>query len=128
MFLHHGRNLRYFWRSDDLLDVPYFPVREIILLPPGNSGKKLLENIGALGGKVANLLDAVRTTKPELMKGGTVSWHGLFSAAELDRLERHCDSLSLEQARVTGDGYSSIRTTKVAWVHRNAEATENLYQ
>jgi len=81
-----------------------------------------------LGGKVAGVLDAVRITKPELMKGGTVAWHGLFSAAELDRLEHHCDGLTLEQARVTGDGYSSIRSTKVAWVHRDTEATETLYQ
>jgi PKHD-type hydroxylase len=63
-----------------------------------------------------------------MMKGGTLAWHGLFSAGELDRLERHCDGLALEQARVTGDGYNSIRTTKVAWVHRNSETTENLYR
>lgn len=81
-----------------------------------------------LGGKVSGVQDAVRSTKPILMKGGTVAWHGLFSAAELDRLERHCDGLALEQARVTGDGYSSIRSTKVAWVHRNNDITENLYR
>jgi len=79
------------------------------------------------GGKVG-ILDTVRTTTPELMKGGTIAWHGLFSAAELDRLERHCDGLALEQARVTGDGYGSIRSTQVAWVHRKAEVTELLYQ
>src|SRR6478735_6756936 len=81
-----------------------------------------------LGGKVSSVQDAVRSTTPILMKGGTVAWHGLFSAAELDRLERHCDGLAMEQARVTGDGYSSIRSTKVAWVHRNNEITENLYR
>src|SRR5258705_13919843 len=63
-----------------------------------------------------------------MMKGGTLAWHGLFSAVELDRLERHCDGLALEQARVTGDGYGSIRSTQVAWVHPKAEATELLYQ
>jgi len=61
------------------------------------------------------------------MKGGTLAWHGLFTAKELDRLERHCEGLALEQARVTGDGYNSIRSTRVAWVHRNSETTKNLY-
>lgn len=77
---------------------------------------------------MAGILDAVRSTKPTLMQGGTVAWDGLFGAAELDRLERHCDGLALEQARVTGDGYGSIRSTKVAWVHRDREITENLYR
>lgn len=77
---------------------------------------------------MAGAREAVRTSTPVLMKGGTLAWHGLFSAEELDRLERHCDGLALEQARVTGDGYNSIRTTKVAWVHRNSETTENLYR
>ena len=72
--------------------------------------------------------EAVRTSTPVPMKGGTLAWHGLFSDKELDLLERHCDGLALEQARVTGDGYNSIRTTKVAWVHRNSETTENLYR
>jgi PKHD-type hydroxylase len=76
---------------------------------------------------VANAREAVRVGTPVLMKGGTVAWPDLFSAAELDRLERHCDGLALEQARVTGDGYNSIRTTRVAWVHRNSEITEHLY-
>jgi PKHD-type hydroxylase len=84
--------------------------------------------LARLGDRVAGVLDAVRTTKPELMKGGTVAWHGLFSAVELERLERHCDGLTLEQARVMGDGYSSIRSTKVAWVHSDAEVTKTLYQ
>ena len=71
--------------------------------------------------------EVVRTSTPVAMKGGTVAWHGLFTAKELDLLERHCDGLALEQARVTGDGYNSIRSTRVAWVHRNSETTENLY-
>jgi len=71
--------------------------------------------------------EAVRTSTPVAMKGGTLTWHGLFTAKELDRLERHCDGLALEQARVTGDGYNSIRSTRVAWVHRNSETTEHLY-
>ena len=61
------------------------------------------------------------------MLGGTVAWQGLFGAAELDRLERLCDSLVLEQARLTGDGDVSIRATKVAWVYRQPE-TEDLYR
>lgn len=77
---------------------------------------------------MAGIDAAVRMGRPDLMKGGTVVWHGLFSAGELDRLERHCEKLALEQARVTGDGYNSIRSTKVAWVHRNCEITENLYR
>ena len=77
---------------------------------------------------MAGEMEAVRTTKPVLMKGGTVAWHGLFSAAELDRLEHYCDGLALEQARVTGDGYHSIRTTRVAWVERNSQTTEALYR
>ena len=77
---------------------------------------------------MAGELEAVRTTKPVLMKGGTVAWHGLFSAVELDRLEHHCDGLALEQARVIGDGYNSIRATQVAWVHSNSQITENLYR
>jgi PKHD-type hydroxylase len=72
--------------------------------------------------------EAVRTNAPVPMKGGTLTWHGLFSAEELDRLERHCDGLALEQARVTGDGYNSIRSTRVAWVHRNSKTTEDLYR
>jgi PKHD-type hydroxylase len=62
------------------------------------------------------------------MPGGTIAWHGLFTDKELDRLERHCDGLATEQARVTGDGYGSIRSTRVAWVHRDTEVTENLYR
>lgn len=64
-------------------------------------------------------------TTPILAEGGTAIWRGLFSADELDRLERDCDALQLEQAGLTsGDG---IRATQVAWVHRTPD-TEALYQ
>src|SRR4051812_23678395 len=63
---------------------------------------------------------------PVLMEGGSVLWRGLFSPGELDRLERICDSLSLEQARLTGTGHPPIRSTQVAWLHRDA-ATEDFY-
>jgi len=63
---------------------------------------------------------------PILMEGGSVTWRGLFTPAQLDDLERHCDTLPLEPARLTGSGTSGIRTTQVAWVHRNAQ-TEDLY-
>jgi PKHD-type hydroxylase len=76
---------------------------------------------------VSSARDSIKATTPVLMPGGTVAWHGLFSAAELDRLERYCDGLVLEQAKLTGYGDSSIRATKVAWVYRNAE-TEDLYR
>ncbi len=68
------------------------------------------------------------TTTPILLKGGTLAWHGLFSEAELDVLERYCDRLPLEPARVLGAGYNSIRSTNVAWVERDSEATEPLYR
>jgi PKHD-type hydroxylase len=64
---------------------------------------------------------------PVLMDGGMVAWRGLFSPAELDALERQCDALALEQARLTGNGENSIRVTRVAWVYRGAQ-TEELYR
>ncbi len=64
---------------------------------------------------------------PFLLKGGTIVWHDLFSDVELITLERYCDGLVLESAQVLGDGYNSIRTSKVAWVERDTEATETLY-
>ena len=64
-------------------------------------------------------------TTPTLTEGGTVIWRGLFTPAELDRLEHDCDALQLEQAQLTGSG--DIRSTQVAWVHRTP-ATEALYQ
>src|SRR4051812_46067845 len=76
---------------------------------------------------MANPPDPVRTSTPVLMEGGTVAWRGLFTPAELDRLERYCDGLELEQARLTSGSVHSIRSTKVAWVTRGQE-TEFLYQ
>jgi PKHD-type hydroxylase len=63
---------------------------------------------------------------PILMEGGSVTWRGLFTPAQLDDLERYCDTLPLEPARLTGSGTDGIRMTGVAWVHRNAQ-TEDLY-
>jgi PKHD-type hydroxylase len=63
---------------------------------------------------------------PILMEGGSVTWRGLFTPAQLDDLERRCDGLPLEPAQLTGAGNGSIRTTEVAWVYRNAQ-TEDLY-
>ncbi|HZQ41563.1 MAG TPA: 2OG-Fe(II) oxygenase [Rhizomicrobium sp.] len=63
---------------------------------------------------------------PILMEGGSVTWRGLFTPAQLDDLERYCDTLPLESARLTGSGTDGIRTTEVAWVYRNAQ-TEDLY-
>ena len=63
---------------------------------------------------------------PILMEGGSVTWRGLFTPPQLDDLERYCDGLPLEQARLTGSGNGGIRTTDVAWVYRNAQ-TEDLY-
>jgi len=63
---------------------------------------------------------------PILMEGGSVTWRGLFTPAQLDDLERYCETLPLEPARLTGSGTDGIRTTEVAWVYRNA-LTEDLY-
>jgi PKHD-type hydroxylase len=60
------------------------------------------------------------------MEGGSVSWLTLFPPEQLDAMEHHFDSLPLEPARLTGKGHDGIRSTQVAWVHRNAQ-TENLY-
>jgi PKHD-type hydroxylase len=65
-------------------------------------------------------------SSPHLMDGGTAVWRDLFSPVQLDALERQCDALALEQAKLTGDGVNSIRVTQVAWVHRDAQ-TEDLY-
>jgi PKHD-type hydroxylase len=70
--------------------------------------------------------DAFKNTTPELLPGGMVAWRGLFTPKELDALERQCDGLMLEEARLNGYGVSSIRTTKVAWVHRAPES-EDIY-
>lgn len=63
---------------------------------------------------------------PVLMEGGSVTWRNQFAPAQLDALERHCDSLPLEPAQLTGGGGRGIRATQVAWVHRNGQ-TEDLY-
>ena len=73
---------------------------------------------------VAGTTDMNRT--PVLMEGGSVIWRGVFTPAQLDGLERYCDGLPLEPARLTGESNGGIRTTQVAWVHRNAQ-TEDLY-
>ena len=65
------------------------------------------------------------STTPILTEGGTVIWRGLFTEAQLDRLERDCDALDLEQAQLTGS--DGIRSTQVAWVHRTPQ-TEDLYR
>jgi PKHD-type hydroxylase len=71
--------------------------------------------------------DAFNTTTPELMPGGMVVWRGLFTPKDLDALERQCDRLVLEGARLSsGYGDNSIRTTQVAWLYRQPE-TEDLY-
>ncbi|MBA2589522.1 MAG: 2OG-Fe(II) oxygenase [Alphaproteobacteria bacterium] len=76
---------------------------------------------------MAGFRKAISDSTPFLLKGGTVGWHGLFSEAELNLLERYCDGLALEPAQVLGDGYNSIRTTRVAWVERESEVAESLY-
>ena len=63
---------------------------------------------------------------PILMEGGSVTWRAPFPIEQLDALERHCDGLPPEQARLTGKGNDGIRSTQVAWVHRNAQ-TEDMY-
>jgi PKHD-type hydroxylase len=67
------------------------------------------------------------TTTPVLLEGGTVVWRDLFSAAQLDAMERQCDELVLEQARLTGGkSVENIRATQVAGLPRDAR-TEELY-
>ena len=60
--------------------------------------------------------------------GSLAVWPGLFSASELDALVRLGDGLTLEKAELSaGRGYENIRSTKVAWIPRDA-ATESMYQ
>lgn len=66
------------------------------------------------------------TSTPVLMESGTAVWQGLFTPAQLDALERRCDGLVLEAARINGYGIHPVRTTQVAWLHRTAD-TEDLY-
>lgn len=65
---------------------------------------------------------------PYVMPGGLIVWENIFSAAELDAMERHGDQLTLEKAELAarGTGRDSIRVTKIAWFERNAQ-TESFY-
>lgn len=65
---------------------------------------------------------------PYMMAGGLVVWENVFSARELDAMERHGDRLTLEKAELAArnTGRDSIRVTKVAWFERNTE-TEEFY-
>jgi PKHD-type hydroxylase len=67
-----------------------------------------------------------KSPMPVLMEGGSVTWRGQFEDRALDKLERYCDTLALEPARLNS-GANDIRITQVAWVHRTAE-TEALYR
>ena len=56
---------------------------------------------------MTSIREAVRKTTPVLMEGGTVAWHGLFGAAELDRLGAEaaiCDRDVVLAAPPAGDG------------------------
>ncbi len=60
--------------------------------------------------------------------GSLAVWPGLFNASELDALVRLGDGLTLEKAELSaGHGYENIRSTKVAWIPRDA-ATESMYR
>ncbi len=67
-------------------------------------------------------------SSPELT-GALVTWHGLFTPAELDAIERHGDSLAQERAGLSdpGQNQDGIRSTQVAWFARNAH-TEAIYR
>jgi len=64
-----------------------------------------------------------------VLSGALVAWQGLFNNDELNALVRLGDGLALEKAELSGGGagYENIRSTKVAWVPRQA-STESLYQ
>ncbi len=64
-----------------------------------------------------------------VLSGALIAWQGLFNNDELNALVRLGDSLVLEKAELSGGGagYENIRSTKVAWVPRQA-GTEPLYQ
>ena len=57
------------------------------------------------------------TSAPVIMPGGLVAWENLFTAAELDAVERYGDSLTQERAELQAkaSGRDSIRITRVAW-------------
>lgn len=67
-------------------------------------------------------------SSPVIMPGGLIVWNNLFTAAELDAIEQHCDRLTHEKAGLSAanTGRDNIRVTRVAWVMRNAD-TEDFY-
>jgi PKHD-type hydroxylase len=67
----------------------------------------------------------MRTT-PKLLESNTVVWRDLFSKAQLDALEKQCDALTLEPARLSSGKTDNIRSTGIAWLHRTPQ-TEDLY-
>lgn len=71
--------------------------------------------------------EAIRFGTGPVLQSALVSWHDLFSQAELDALARHCDALVLEQAGLAGSDHNTIRKTRVAWVMREP-ATESFYR
>jgi len=57
-----------------------------------------------------------------------VAWEGVFSAAELDAIEKHGDALTHQKAELSGGGPAdAIRVTRVAWFRRDAQ-TEAIYR
>jgi PKHD-type hydroxylase len=64
-----------------------------------------------------------------VLSGALIAWQGLFEDAELDAIVEHGDRLALEKAELSSGGknYENIRSTRVAWVERNAQ-TENFYR
>jgi PKHD-type hydroxylase len=66
-------------------------------------------------------------TSPVLM-GALATWNDVFSAAELDAIEKHGDALSLQKAELSGAAATAaIRVTRVAWFGRDAQ-TEGIYR
>lgn len=71
----------------------------------------------------------VRPASAPVLTGGLVVWEGLFTAAELDALERHGDGLHAAKAGLADgpDDYDGIRVTQVAWFERDRR-TEDFYR
>jgi PKHD-type hydroxylase len=70
-----------------------------------------------------------RPSSPSVL-GPFVVLEGVFTAAELDAIARHCGRLRHQPAALTGNsaGYDgSIRRTEVAWLERNAQ-TDTFYR
>ena len=57
--------------------------------------------------------DAFKNTTPQLLDGGMVVWRGLFTPKELDALERQCDALVLEEAKLNSYGVHPIRAVLI---------------